>query len=218
MPGPERAASSSVARPISAAVGITPSAEAKKIDARARVRELEHDRDRDERDEQVRPAGPAEQEPAQVEALRRLGSRRRELYGQGKLDEPTVRAGRRTSAPWRCREPAAVTQSEYFLRSLGARAARSRSSEPEPDDPEPEEPRAAEAEPAELAEQLRRTAWRPRAPRSSWSSLRSSSWKSRLSVPDSRRCRCRARRRPCSRPCAAASSRPCRCRSRPRGP
>ena len=31
MPGPERAASSSVARPISAAVGITPSAELKKI-------------------------------------------------------------------------------------------------------------------------------------------------------------------------------------------
>ena len=31
MPGPERAASSSVARPISAAVGITPSAETKKI-------------------------------------------------------------------------------------------------------------------------------------------------------------------------------------------
>ena len=31
MPGPERAASSSVARPISAAVGITPSAEATKI-------------------------------------------------------------------------------------------------------------------------------------------------------------------------------------------
>ena len=31
MPGPERAASSSVARPISAAVGITPSAEATKM-------------------------------------------------------------------------------------------------------------------------------------------------------------------------------------------
>ena len=31
MPGPERAASSSVARPISAAVGITPSAEVTKI-------------------------------------------------------------------------------------------------------------------------------------------------------------------------------------------
>ena len=31
MPGPERAASSSVARPMSAAVGMTPSAEAKKI-------------------------------------------------------------------------------------------------------------------------------------------------------------------------------------------
>ena len=57
MPGPERAASSSVARPISAAVGITPSAEVTKIERRARVRQLEHDRDRDERDEQVRPAG-----------------------------------------------------------------------------------------------------------------------------------------------------------------
>jgi hypothetical protein len=33
MPGPDRAASSSVARPISAAVGITPSAEAVKISA-----------------------------------------------------------------------------------------------------------------------------------------------------------------------------------------
>ena len=41
MPGPERAASSSVARPISAAVGMTPSAEAKKITTGARVRELE---------------------------------------------------------------------------------------------------------------------------------------------------------------------------------
>ena len=56
MPGPERAASSSVARPISAAVGITPSAEVTKISVALRVRELEHDRDRDERDEQVRPA------------------------------------------------------------------------------------------------------------------------------------------------------------------
>ena len=36
MPGPERAASSSVARPISAAVGMIPSAEAKKTTRRSR--------------------------------------------------------------------------------------------------------------------------------------------------------------------------------------
>ena len=56
MPGPERAASSSVALPISAAVGMTPSAEAKKMTVGLACADLERDRDRDERDEQVRPA------------------------------------------------------------------------------------------------------------------------------------------------------------------
>ena len=49
MPGPERAASSSVALPIMAAVGTIPSAAAMKIAVGARVRELEHDRRRDQR-------------------------------------------------------------------------------------------------------------------------------------------------------------------------
>ena len=64
MPGPERAASSSVARPISAAVGITPSAEAAKISGASAWASSSSDRDRDERDEQVRPAFPAEEEAA----------------------------------------------------------------------------------------------------------------------------------------------------------
>ena len=62
IPGPERAASSSVARPISAAVGMIPSAAVKNTSAVARVRELEHDRERDERHQQVRPALRAEEE------------------------------------------------------------------------------------------------------------------------------------------------------------
>ena len=41
---------------MSAAVGMTPSAEAKNVTHGARVRELEDDRDRDEGDQQVRPA------------------------------------------------------------------------------------------------------------------------------------------------------------------
>ena len=49
MPGPERAASSSVARPISAAVGMTPSAEVEEDHAGLACEELEHDRGRDER-------------------------------------------------------------------------------------------------------------------------------------------------------------------------
>ena len=56
IPGPERAASSSVARPSAPRCGMTPSAEAMKIERVARVRELEHDRDRDQRREQVGPA------------------------------------------------------------------------------------------------------------------------------------------------------------------
>ena len=48
MPGPVWAARCSVASPITAAVGITPSAAAKKISTGAGVRELEPDRDRDE--------------------------------------------------------------------------------------------------------------------------------------------------------------------------
>ena len=48
MPGPERTASSSVARPMSAAVGMTPSAEAKNVTTAPACDELEDDRDRDE--------------------------------------------------------------------------------------------------------------------------------------------------------------------------
>ena len=62
MPGPERAASSSVASPISAAVGMIPSAAVTKISVGEACGELERDRDRDERDEQVGPALGAEQE------------------------------------------------------------------------------------------------------------------------------------------------------------
>ena len=69
MPGPERLASSSVALPISAAVGITPSAERGEDQRRPRVGEVERDGDRDERDEQVRPPVAAEQETAQLHSL-----------------------------------------------------------------------------------------------------------------------------------------------------
>jgi hypothetical protein len=49
---------------------------------RRRVRQLEHDRDRDERHEQVGPARTAEQEPAQVESalLRRIRGHRRVTF------------------------------------------------------------------------------------------------------------------------------------------
>ena len=53
MPGPDLAASSSVAWPISAAVGITPSAAAKKTSGGRGVGELEHDGRGDEDAEQV---------------------------------------------------------------------------------------------------------------------------------------------------------------------
>ena len=152
MPGPERAASSSVARPISAAVGITPSADAMKMMRRRRVRQLERDRDRDERDEQVRPAVAAQQEPAQVEPAVRCsrGHGRRTLarrLGDSSCQPLSRSAHLRAFAT---SEPASVRHSEYF----------SRSAEP-PRRPSPttirrrsplEPPSAAEA--AELAEQL----------------------------------------------------------------
>ena len=56
MPGPERAASSSVARPISAAVGMIPSAEAAKTTVAEAPAEVERDRDRDQRRQQIGPA------------------------------------------------------------------------------------------------------------------------------------------------------------------
>ena len=62
MPGPERAASSSVARPISAAVGMIPSAEAAKTSRRRGAGEVERDRDRDQRHQQVGPAVGAAKE------------------------------------------------------------------------------------------------------------------------------------------------------------
>ena len=77
-PGPERVASSSVARPISAAVGITAGGGGEEDQRRAGVVELEHDRDRDERDEQVRPALAAEQEGAQRTAGDGLRARGRD--------------------------------------------------------------------------------------------------------------------------------------------
>ena len=66
IPGPDRAASSSVARPISAAVGMIPSAEVKKTSASLAFASVEHDRDRDERHEQVGPPLRADEE-ARVE-------------------------------------------------------------------------------------------------------------------------------------------------------
>ena len=48
MPGPVWAAMCSVASPITAAVGITPSAAAEKMSTGDGVRQLERDRDRDE--------------------------------------------------------------------------------------------------------------------------------------------------------------------------
>ena len=56
MPGPERAASSSVALPISAAGGHDPERRGDEDRHVARVRELQHDADRDQRREQVGPA------------------------------------------------------------------------------------------------------------------------------------------------------------------
>ena len=62
IPGPDRAASSSVARPINAAVGITPSAEARNTHVAPAWVELQHHRHRDQRHQQVRPPLPGEQE------------------------------------------------------------------------------------------------------------------------------------------------------------
>ena len=62
MPGPARCASSSVARPISAAVGTTPSADEKKTMIASAPDLVEDDRDRDERDEEIGPPLSAEQE------------------------------------------------------------------------------------------------------------------------------------------------------------
>ena len=84
MPGPERAASSSVARPMSAAVGMIPSAAVTKIARRRRVGELERDRQRDERHQQVRPALRGEQEAAdRAGRLIRQSPSRRGAYAVG---------------------------------------------------------------------------------------------------------------------------------------
>ena len=56
MPGPERAASSSVARPISAAVGTIPSAEAAKTAPAAAPISIQHHRQGDQRRQQIGPA------------------------------------------------------------------------------------------------------------------------------------------------------------------
>ena len=62
MPGPERAASSSVARPISAAVGMIPSAEVAKTSAGRGAGEVQHHRQRDQRRQQIGPALRSAQE------------------------------------------------------------------------------------------------------------------------------------------------------------
>ena len=159
-------------------------------DRGARVRELEHDRDRDERDQQVRPPAP---ESRNRRRLKRSAGwvtapslRRRRA--QARCKRPTVRAARRTSAPSPCPSRPSVTQSEYFLRS---------SAEAPPEPPEPEEP--------EPERRPRRRGPRPPSwPSSSsnglvsegasivWSSLRSSSERSNVRVPDGgAACRCR---------------------------
>ena len=56
-------------------------------DDRVGVRQVEHDRDRDERDEQVRPALPAEQEPPQVEVGAGVAHRCAEHTARGRDDE-----------------------------------------------------------------------------------------------------------------------------------
>jgi hypothetical protein len=67
MPGPERAASS-LGRASHQRRGRDHAERRRGEDQRRRrVRQLEHDRDRHERDEQVGPARTAEEEPAQVE-------------------------------------------------------------------------------------------------------------------------------------------------------
>ena len=80
IPGPERAASSSVASPISAAVGMIPSAAMTKISVGERVRELERDRGGDERDEQVGPALRAGQEAGIGRMVRSAAIEAREAY------------------------------------------------------------------------------------------------------------------------------------------
>ena len=62
MPGPARSASSSVARPMSAAVGITPIAEVAKISAALASTSSSATAMRDERHQRVGPAVAAEQE------------------------------------------------------------------------------------------------------------------------------------------------------------
>src|SRR3712207_7065296 len=56
-----------------------------------RSRQLERDRDRDERHQQVRPAVAAEQEPAQVEALAPAGGHAEGSYGLGLSDAVRLR-------------------------------------------------------------------------------------------------------------------------------
>ena len=67
MPGPERIASCSVACPISAAVGITPSAEQTKITLASACASSSAMAMRDERDEEVRPPVAAQEETAQLQ-------------------------------------------------------------------------------------------------------------------------------------------------------
>ena len=107
MPGPVRCASSSVERPMSAAVGMTPSAAAPKIRPASACDELERDGDRDERDEQVRPARPAEEE------LRAAESRRRKVA-------TTSRCVRSRAGSIRQRAASSASWSSTLQRSVSA--------------------------------------------------------------------------------------------------
>ena len=143
MPGPERAASSS-GRAAHQRRGRDHAERRRDEDQRRRrVRQLQHDRDRDERDEQVRPAGPAQQEPAQVEPAVRA--------------PPAVTTAQPLSRRMHLRQrlprtfvdvPPALRTSEY-LEVPARRAAATGRTEP------PESGAAgAEAEAAELTEQV----------------------------------------------------------------
>ena len=121
MPGPVRAASSSVERPMSAAVGITPSAAATKMSSRDRRARTPGRSRRDERHQQVGPARAAQQEAPQVEAL--LGRRPARPCGGRPYPHPRVYA---RPSPWAlasCSTPARAVSARprWRRRRRGAR-------------------------------------------------------------------------------------------------
>ena len=92
IPGPERTASSSVARPMSAAVGMTPSAEAKKVTTAPACASSKHDRDRDEGDQQVRPALAGHEESAHGRRRRLLADEARAALSLREVDPGVLHA------------------------------------------------------------------------------------------------------------------------------